>query len=63
MDRGSRKQERERWTDRQRDKEVLLVIVVVQPLSHVQLFVIMNCSTSGFPVFHYLLEFAQTEVH
>ena len=30
---------RERWTDRQRDKEVLLVIVVVQPLSHVQLFV------------------------
>ena len=39
MDRGSRKQERERWTDRQRDKEVLLVIVVVQPLSHVQLFV------------------------
>ena len=23
----------------------------------------MNCSTSGFPVLHYLLEFAQTHVH
>ena len=23
----------------------------------------MDCSTSGFPVFHYLLEFAQTHVH
>ena len=23
----------------------------------------MNCSTPGFPVFHYLLEFAQTHVH
>ena len=24
---------------------------------------LMNCSTSGFPVLHYLLEFAQTHVH
>ena len=23
----------------------------------------MNCSTPGFPVLHYLLEFAQTHVH
>ena len=23
----------------------------------------MNCSTPGFPVIHYLLEFAQTHVH
>ena len=23
----------------------------------------MDCSTSGFPVFHYLLEFAQTHIH
>ena len=23
----------------------------------------MNCSTQGFPVLHYLLEFAQTQVH
>ena len=23
----------------------------------------MNCSTSGFPILHYLLEFAQTHVH
>ena len=23
----------------------------------------MNCSTPGFPVLHYLLEFAQTQVH
>ena len=27
------------------------------------LFDPMNCSTPGFPVFHYLLEFAQTHVH
>ena len=24
---------------------------------------LMNCSTPGFPVFHYLLEFAETHVH
>jgi len=23
----------------------------------------LNCSTPGFPVFHYLLEFAQTHAH
>ena len=27
------------------------------------LFNLMNCSTPGFPVLHYLLEFAQTHVH
>ena len=33
-------------------------------LSHVWLFVTpMDCSTPGFPVLHYLLEFAQTQVH
>ena len=32
--------------------------------SHVQLFATpMDCSTPGFPVLHYLLEFAQTRVH
>ena len=34
---------------------------VVQLLGHVRLFVTpMDCSTSGFPILHYLLEFAQT---
>ena len=37
---------------------------VVQSLSCVWLFVTpMDCSTPGFPVLHYLLEFAQTHVH
>ena len=36
----------------------------VQLLSHVQLFVTpWGCSTPGFPVLHYLPEFAQTHVH
>ena len=36
----------------------------VQSLSHVKLFATpMDCSTPGFPVFHYLMEFAQTHVH
>ena len=30
---------------------------------HLTLCHIMDCSTPGFPVFHYLLEFAQTHVH
>ena len=34
---------------------------VVQSLSHVQLFVTLW--TAGFPVLHFLLEFAQTHVH
>ena len=38
-------------------------IVVVQSLRHVQLCDPMDCSTSGFPVLHYLPEFAQTHVH
>ena len=37
-------------------------IVVIQSLSPVQLCMPMDCSTPGFPVLHYLLEFAQTHV-
>ena len=39
------------------------VVVVVQLLCHVRLCNPMNYSTPGFPVLHYLLEFAQTHVH
>ena len=39
------------------------LLPVVQSLSHIQLCDPMNCSTPGFPVYHYLLEFAQTHVH
>ena len=35
----------------------------VQSLSHVQLCDSMNCSTSGLPVHHQLLESIQTHVH
>ena len=38
-------------------------IVVLQSLSHVQLCSPMDCSILGFPVLHYLPEFAQTHVH
>ena len=42
----------------------IVIVVFVQLLSCVQLFVTpMDCSTPGFPVLHYLLEFAQTRVH
>ena len=41
----------------------LIYFVVVQSLSRVQLCDSVNCSTPGFPVLHYLLEFAQTHVH
>ena len=37
--------------------------LVVQSLSRVRLCDTMDCSTTGFPVLHYLLEFAQTHVH
>ena len=36
---------------------------VIQSLSRVWLCNPMDCSTPGFPVLHYLLEFAQTHVH
>ena len=36
---------------------------VVQSLSCIQLCDLMSCSTAGFPVLHYLQEFAQTPVH
>ena len=38
-------------------------VVVVQWLSHVQLFATKDCSMPGFPVLHYLPEFAQTHFH
>ena len=41
----------------------LLLNLVVQSLSRVQLCNLMDCSTSGFPVLHYLLEFAQIHSH
>ena len=42
---------------------MITTIVVVQVLNHVLLCDAMNCSTPGFPVLHYLPEFAQTHVH
>ena len=42
---------------------MLIMVVVVRSLSHVHLCNPMNCSTPGFPVLHYFLEFAQTHVH
>ena len=44
-----------------RDK--FLPSVVVQLLRCVQPSVTLNCSTPGFPVLHYLLEFAQSHDH
>ena len=35
----------------------------VQSLSHVRLCHPMDCSKTGFPIHHYLLETAQTYVH
>ena len=43
-------------------RETPNVIVVAQLLSHVWLCDPMDCSTPGFPVLHYLPEFAQTYV-
>ena len=37
--------------------------IVVQSLSCVRLCDPMDCSMAGFPVLHYLPEFAQTPVH
>ena len=42
---------------------VNLFVVVVELLSHAQLFVtLMDCSTPGSPVLYYLPEFAQIHV-
>ena len=38
-------------------------VVAVQSLSQVWLCYAMDCSTQGFPVLHYFLEFAQIHVH
>ena len=40
-----------------------LVFVVAQSLSCVDSLWPMDCSMSGFPVLHYLPEFAQVQVH
>ena len=40
-----------------------IVVVVVQLLSHVWLCDLMDCSKSGFSVFCYFPEFAETHVH
>ena len=42
---------------------ILNLTIVVQSLSCVWLWNSMDCNTPGFPVLHYLLEFAQTYVH
>ena len=43
---------------------LMLIIVVVQLLSCIQLFVTLcDCSMPGFPVVHHLPEFAQTHIH
>ena len=39
------------------------IFAVVQSLSHVQLCNPMDCSTPGFPLFHYVSAFEQTHVH
>ena len=41
----------------------VLVVVVILSLSHVRLCDLMDCSTPGSSVLHYLLEFTQTHVH
>ena len=41
----------------------LFLNLVVQLLSRVRLCNPMDCSTPGFPVLHYLLEFAQIHIH
>ena len=38
-------------------------LVMVQPLSHVRLYIPMDCSTPGFSVLHYLPEFVQIHIH
>ena len=49
--------------ERDMKKNMYVFVVVVQSLSHVQLFRPMDCSTPGFPVLHHLLELVQTRVH
>ena len=44
-------------------RHIRVFAVVVQLQSHVGLCNPMNCSTPGFPVLHYLLEFGQTHFH
>ena len=39
-----------------------VIVVAVQSLSHIRLCDPMDCNTPGFPVLHYLPEFAQTHV-
>ena len=46
----------------QQEKYNQYFVVVVQSLSHVWLCDPMDCRMTGFPVFHCLLEFAQTHI-
>ena len=39
------------------------LLFIIQSLSRVRLCDPIDCSTLGFPVLHYLLEFAQTHIH
>ena len=51
------------WTSELRSSLLLLLLLLLSGFSHVQLCNPMDCSTPGFPVLHYLPEFAQTHVH
>ena len=42
---------------------LISIIIIVQSLSHVWLCDPVDCSMKGFPVLHYLLEFAQVHAH
>ena len=48
---------------RARPTAVTHLVFVVLLLSHFQLCDLVDRSVPGFPVLHYLLEFAQTPVH
>ena len=52
-----------KWEEATKDTQIIVVVVVVQSLSRVQLCDPMDCSLPGFSVLHYHLEFAQTHVH
>ena len=50
------------WTTRGAQTNIAFV-VAPQSLSHLTLCDPLDCSMPGFPVLHYLLEFAQTQTH
>ena len=59
---GSSEKEHVYGVCRGRTGSAVVIIVVVQSLSHVWLCDPMHCSTPGSSVLHYLLEFAQIHV-